>query len=62
MAPLTILIIGGGVAGNALASLLILLPLPISSLPHITIVERSAARCSHGQNIDVRGTGDRNPW
>lgn len=57
MAPLTILIIGGGVAGNALASLLLLLPIPISSLPHITIVERSAARCSHGQNIDVRGTG-----
>lgn len=57
MAPLNILIIGGGVAGNALASLLLLLPLPITELPHITIVERSAANSSHGQNIDVRGTG-----
>lgn len=57
MAPLNILIIGGGVAGNALATLLLLLPLPITELPHITIMERSAASCSHGQNIDVRGTG-----
>lgn len=57
MAPLNILVIGGGVGGNALASLLLLLPLPIVELPHITIVERSAATSSHGQNIDVRGTG-----
>jgi len=57
MAPLNILIVGGGVAGNALASLLLLLPFPIAELPHITIVERSAASCSYGQNIDVRGTG-----
>lgn len=57
MAPPTILIIGGGIAGNALATLLLLLPLPVTELPHITIVERSAANCSHGQNIDVRGTG-----
>ena len=57
MAPLNILIVGGGVAGNALASLLLLLPLPTISPPHITIVERSAATCSYGQNIDVRGTG-----
>jgi 2-polyprenyl-6-methoxyphenol hydroxylase-like FAD-dependent oxidoreductase len=57
MAPLSILIVGGGVAGNALASLLLLLPIPVTSLPHITIVERSAASCSYGQNIDVRGTG-----
>ena len=57
MAPLNILIVGGGVAGNALASLLLLLPVPIAELPHITIVERSAASCSYGQNIDVRGTG-----
>ena len=57
MAPQNILIVGGGVAGNALASLLLLLPLPILSLPQITIVERSATSCSYGQNIDVRGTG-----
>lgn len=57
MAPPSILIIGGGVAGNALASLLLLLPLPVTELPHITILERSAASCSYGQNIDVRGTG-----
>lgn len=57
MAPTNILIVGGGVAGNTLASLLLLLPVPINELPHITIVERSAASCSYGQNIDVRGTG-----
>ena len=57
MSPPTILIVGGGVAGNALASLLLLLPIPIVSLPHITIVERSSASCSYGQNIDIRGTG-----
>lgn len=57
MAPVNILIVGGGIAGNALGSLLLLLPLPITELPHITILERSAANCSHGQNIDVRGTG-----
>jgi 2-polyprenyl-6-methoxyphenol hydroxylase-like FAD-dependent oxidoreductase len=57
MPPPSILIIGGGVAGNALASLLLLLPLPIPSLPHITVLERSSASCSYGQNIDVRGTG-----
>ena len=57
MAPPIILIIGGGIAGNALATLLLLLSLPVTELPHITIVERSAANCSYGQNIDVRGTG-----
>jgi 2-polyprenyl-6-methoxyphenol hydroxylase-like FAD-dependent oxidoreductase len=57
MSPPNILIIGGGVAGNALATLLLLLPLPIKDLPHITLLERSAAGLSHGQNIDVRGTG-----
>jgi len=57
MAPLNILIIGGGVAGNALATLLLLFPLSVNDLPHITILERSAAGLSHGQNIDVRGTG-----
>jgi 2-polyprenyl-6-methoxyphenol hydroxylase-like FAD-dependent oxidoreductase len=57
MPPPSLLIIGGGVAGTTLASLLLLLPLPITSLPHITILERSSASCSYGQNIDVRGTG-----
>lgn len=57
MAPLSILIVGGGVAGNALATLLLLLPLPVKDSPHITVLERSAAGLSHGQNIDVRGTG-----
>lgn len=57
MASLDILIVGGGVAGNTLATLLLLLPTPIANLPHITIVERSAASRSHGQNIDIRGTG-----
>ena len=57
MPPPKILIVGGGVAGNALATLLLLLPLPAADLPHITLLERSAGGLSHGQNIDVRGTG-----
>jgi 2-polyprenyl-6-methoxyphenol hydroxylase-like FAD-dependent oxidoreductase len=57
MTPPSILIIGSGIAGNALASLLLLLPLPVPVLPHLTVLERSSAANSHGQNIDVRGTG-----
>lgn len=57
MAPLDILIVGGGVAGNALAAFLLLSPLPAKDLPNITILERSAASRSYGQNIDIRGTG-----
>ena len=57
MPPPKILIIGSGIAGPGLATLLLQLPLPIPLLPQITLLERSAAPTSHGQNIDVRGTG-----
>ena len=57
MAPLSILIIGSGIAGNALASFLLLAPVTPSELPHITILERSPAHRVQGQNIDVRGAG-----
>lgn len=56
--PQSILIVGCGCAGPALATFLLLAPESDSTkLPHITIVERTPALLSAGQNIDVRGTG-----
>lgn len=57
MAPLEILIVGCSIAGPALATFLLLSPLPASQKPHITILERSAALRTDGQNIDIRGSG-----
>ncbi len=58
MAPPKILIIGCGIAGPTLATLLLLSPLPAEQKPHITILERSCAVDGRdGQNIDIRGTG-----
>ncbi|GAB7366371.1 hypothetical protein MBLNU230_g8169t1 [Neophaeotheca triangularis] len=57
MPPRSILIVGNGIAGPVLASFLLLAPVPAQELPHITILERSAAPRPNGQNIDVRGAG-----
>ncbi|KAK2599810.1 hypothetical protein N8I77_011533 [Diaporthe amygdali] len=57
MAPLEILIVGCSIAGPALATFLLLSSLPASQKPHITILERSPALRTDGQNIDVRGAG-----
>lgn len=53
----TILIIGCGIAGPVLASLLLSSHNPIATLPHITILERNTAALGSGQNIDIRGVG-----
>ncbi|RMY17712.1 hypothetical protein D0867_05842 [Hortaea werneckii] len=56
--PQSILIVGCGCAGPTLATFLLLAPeSDPAKLPHITIVERTPALLSAGQNIDVRGTG-----
>ncbi|KAI9850490.1 MAG: hypothetical protein M1838_005628 [Thelocarpon superellum] len=57
MAPLNILIIGCSIAGPTLAAFLLLAPLPASEKPRITILERSSALRTAGQNIDIRGAG-----
>ena len=57
MSPQSILIVGSGIAGPALATFLLLAPLPAAELPHITILERASSPRPHGQNIDVRGAG-----
>ena len=58
MAPLEILIVGCGIAGSTLASFLLLSDnMPASEKPRITILERSPAQRSQGQNIDIRGAG-----
>ena len=57
MDPLSILIIGCGIAGPTLASFLLLSPLPPHEKPHITILERSSSPRAQGQNIDIRGAG-----
>jgi 2-polyprenyl-6-methoxyphenol hydroxylase-like FAD-dependent oxidoreductase len=59
MSPANILIVGGGVAGPTLASLLLLSDIPAPQKPHITILERSSTLSAHtrGQNIDIRGAG-----
>lgn len=56
MAPLSILIVGCGIAGPPLATFLLLSSLPPEQKPQITILERSTLR-SRGQNIDIRGAG-----
>ncbi|KAF2152742.1 2-polyprenyl-6-methoxyphenol hydroxylase-like oxidoreductase [Myriangium duriaei CBS 260.36] len=53
--PLSLLIIGTGVAGPTLATLL--LSLPARLRPSITLLERSPTLRSQGQNVDVRGAG-----
>ncbi|EMD00410.1 hypothetical protein BAUCODRAFT_61395 [Baudoinia panamericana UAMH 10762] len=57
MAPLSVLIIGAGVAGPTLASFLLLSDLPAAEKPRVTVLERSATRRVQGQNVDVRGAG-----
>lgn len=52
-----ILIVGCGIAGPVLASLLLSSHSPIATLPHITILERNTAALGSGQNIDIRGIG-----
>ncbi|KAH0333465.1 2-polyprenyl-6-methoxyphenol hydroxylase-like oxidoreductase, partial [Aureobasidium melanogenum] len=56
-APQHILIVGCGIAGPVLASLLLSSQTPITKLPHITILERNTAALGSGQNIDIRGIG-----
>jgi 2-polyprenyl-6-methoxyphenol hydroxylase-like FAD-dependent oxidoreductase len=52
-----ILIIGCGIAGPVLATLLLSSAQPVASLPRITILERNTASIGSGQNIDIRGIG-----
>ena len=57
MAPLSILIVGCGVAGPTLASFLLLSPQSPREKPHITILERASSQRAQGQNVDIRGAG-----
>lgn len=57
MPPLSLLIVGCGIAGPALATFLLLSDLPANEKPRITIVERSPSLRPAGQNIDLRGAG-----
>lgn len=57
MAPLSVLIVGCGVAGPTLATFLLLSRNTSGELPHITIVEWSSSLRVAGQNIDIRGVG-----
>lgn len=57
MAPQEILVVGCGVAGPVLATFLLRPPTPAQQKPHITIIERSSAAHSFGQNIDIREAG-----
>jgi 2-polyprenyl-6-methoxyphenol hydroxylase-like FAD-dependent oxidoreductase len=52
-----ILIVGCGIAGPVLATLLLSSTQPVTSLPRITILERNTAAIGSGQNIDIRGIG-----
>lgn len=52
-----ILVVGCGIAGPVLATLLLSLPQSVASLPQITILERNTAALGSGQNIDIRGIG-----
>jgi 2-polyprenyl-6-methoxyphenol hydroxylase-like FAD-dependent oxidoreductase len=52
-----ILIVGCGIAGPVLATLLLSCTQPVTSLPRITILERNTAAIGSGQNIDIRGMG-----
>lgn len=57
MAPLSVLIVGSGIAGPTLATFLLLSSQPVQDKPRITIVERSPQPRTQGQNIDIRGAG-----
>ncbi|CAD0109411.1 unnamed protein product [Aureobasidium uvarum] len=52
-----ILIVGCGIAGPVLATLLLSSPGSVHELPQITILERNTAALGSGQNIDIRGLG-----
>ena len=52
-----ILIVGCGITGPVLATLLLSSAQPVASLPQITILERNTAALGSGQNIDIRGIG-----
>ncbi|KAI4762075.1 putative oxidoreductase [Aureobasidium sp. EXF-3400] len=52
-----ILIVGCGIAGPVLATLLLSSAQPVASLPQMTILERNTAALGCGQNIDIRGIG-----
>ncbi|KAI4722900.1 putative oxidoreductase [Aureobasidium sp. EXF-10727] len=52
-----ILIVGCGIAGPVLATLLLSSPVSVDRLPQITILERNTAALGSGQNIDIRGLG-----
>lgn len=57
MPPLSILIVGCGIAGPTLATFLLLSDQNPRDKPHITILERSSVVRGQGQNIDLRGAG-----
>ncbi|KAK1063510.1 hypothetical protein LTR74_009394 [Friedmanniomyces endolithicus] len=58
MAPLSILIVGCGIAGTPFATFLLSNPSqPAKEKPHITILERASTPRPQGQNIDIRGAG-----
>jgi 2-polyprenyl-6-methoxyphenol hydroxylase-like FAD-dependent oxidoreductase len=58
MEPLNILVVGCGIAGSTLASFLLLSnDVPTADKPRITVLERSPAQRTQGQNVDVRGAG-----
>ena len=57
MAPLSILVVGSGIAGPTLASFLLSSQQAAREKADITVLERSAALQPYGQNIDIRGTG-----
>ncbi|TKA76238.1 hypothetical protein B0A55_06383 [Friedmanniomyces simplex] len=57
MAPLSILIVGCGVAGTPLATFLLSSPQPSQEKPHITVLERASTSRPQGQNVDIRGAG-----
>ncbi|KAF2860427.1 2-polyprenyl-6-methoxyphenol hydroxylase-like oxidoreductase [Piedraia hortae CBS 480.64] len=58
MAPLSVLIVGNGIAGPVLASFLLLNQNQAAhEKPIITLLERSSGLRDQGQNIDIRGSG-----
>ncbi|KAK3073132.1 hypothetical protein LTR53_005564 [Teratosphaeriaceae sp. CCFEE 6253] len=57
MAPLSILIVGCGVAGTPLATFLLSTAQPAAEKAHITILERASSPRPQGQNVDIRGAG-----
>ncbi|KAK0336908.1 hypothetical protein LTR91_016963 [Friedmanniomyces endolithicus] len=58
MAPLSILIVGCGIAGTPFATFLLSNPSQYAKeKPHITILERASTPRPQGQNIDIRGAG-----